>query len=207
MNEHITIEIEMVTEEREVESLVRDSFWNVYRPGCLEHYVLHQMRKDVNFVKELDLVLKLDGKIIGQNVFYKTFLTLDNNDKFPILAMGPICVANEYKRKGYGKKLLDYSLMKATEMGFGAVCLEGNIDFYSKCGFTYARDYNIKYHDLPSDVDDSFFLCKELKKDYLKNINGEYQTPSVYIVDEKTAEEFDMQFSPKEKKRLSTQIF
>ncbi len=205
--DNIIIENEKKEEQYAVENLVRESFWNVYRPGCLEHFVLHQMRKDENFVKELNFVIKLNDKIIGQNVFYKTFITLENGDKFPILTMGPICIDNDYKRKGYGKMLLDYSLKKATEMGFGAVCFEGNIDFYSKSGFTFARDFNIKYHGLPDGVDDSFFLCKELQKGYLDNIKGEYQTPNVYMVDEKKAEEFDKQFPPKEKKKLSTQIF
>ena len=33
--------------------------------------------------------------------------------KIPIMTMGPICIAPELKRKGYGKILLDYSLEKA----------------------------------------------------------------------------------------------
>ena len=118
-----------------------------------------------------------------------------------------ICIDNEYKRKGYGQMLLDYSLNKAIEMGFGAVCFEGNIDFYSKSGFTFARNFNIKYHGLPDGADDSFFLCKELQKGYLDNIKGEYQTPNVYLVDEIEAEKFDKQFPPKKKEKLSTQIF
>lgn len=207
MKDNIIIENEKQDERFTVENLVRESFWNVYRPGCLEHYVLNQMRKDNNFVKELNFVLKLGGKIIGQNVFYKTFITLENGEKYPILTMGPICIDNGYKRKGYGKILLDYSLKKATEMGFGAVCFEGNIDFYGKSGFTFAREFNIKYHGLPDGEDDSFFLCKELKKGYLSGKKGEYQTPSVYMVDEKEAEEFDGRFPPKEKKKLPTQIF
>ncbi|MCQ2386911.1 MAG: N-acetyltransferase [Clostridia bacterium] len=206
-NDNIIIQNEKKDEQFAVENLVRESFWNVYRPGCLEHFVLNQMRKDENFVKELNFVIKLNGKIIGQNVFYKTFITLENGEKFPILTMGPICIANEYKRKGYGKMLLDYSLKKATEMGFGAVCFEGNIDFYSKSGFTFARNFNIRYLGLPEGADDSFFLCKELKKGYLDNIKGEYQTPNVYLVDEDKAEEFDKQFPYKEKKKLDSQIF
>lgn len=205
--ENVIIQNEKKDEQYAVENLVRESFWNVYRPGCLEHYVLNQMRNDENFVKELNFVLKLNGKIIGQNVFYKTFITLNSGEKFPILTMGPICIDNEYKRKGYGKMLLDYSLKKATEMGFGAVCFEGNIEFYGKSGFTYSRNFNIKYHGLPDGVDDSFFLCKELKKGYLDGKNGEYETPSVYLVDEEKAEEFDKQFPKKEKKKLPTQLF
>jgi len=207
MTDTIIIENEKEIEQREVENLVRESFWNVYRPGCLEHFVVHIMREDKDFVKELNFVLKLNGKIIGQNVFYKTHITLTSGEKLPILTMGPICIANEYKRKGYGKILLDYSLEKATSMGFGAVCFEGNILFYGKSGFTYAREYNIRYHGLPEGEDDSFFLCKELIPGYLKGIKGEYQTPSIYLVDEKQAEEFDKAFPQKEKLKLPGQLF
>ena len=121
--------------------------------------------------------------------------------------MGPICIANELKHQGYGKILLDYSLKKATEMGFGAICFEGNIDFYGKSGFTYASEFGIRYHDLPDDADASFFLCKELKKGYLDGITGEYAPPQGYFVNEDEAEEFDKQFPPKEKLKLPGQLF
>ena len=121
--------------------------------------------------------------------------------------MGPICIANELKRQGYGKILLDYSLEKATEMGFGAICFEGNIDFYGKSGFTYASEFGIHYHGLPEGADASFFLCKELKKGYLDGITGEYTPPQGYFVNEDEAEEFDKQFPPKEKLKLPTQLF
>lgn len=204
--ENLIIENEKQEEQREVENLVRESFWNVYRPGCSEHLVLHLMRDDKNFVKELDFVLKLDGKIIGQNVFYKTSIKTDSGENYPILTMGPICIAPEYKRKGYGKILLDYSLKKATELGFGAVCFEGNIDFYGKSGFQFARNFGIRYHDLPEGMDDSFFLCKELKLGYLKNIKGEYATPAIYMVTDEAVEEFDKSFPPKQKLILSGQL-
>lgn len=204
--ENIIIENEKASEQFEVENLVRESFWNVYRPGCLEHYVLHLMRNDENFVKELDFVLKLNGKIIGQNVFYKTELRLDSGEKLPILTMGPICIAPEYKRKGFGKILLDFSLEKAKKMGFGAVCFEGNIDFYGKSGFCFARNFGIRYHGLPDGEDDSFFLCKELKPNYLKDVKGEYATPEIYMVSEDDAESFDKNFPKKEKMVLPGQL-
>ena len=135
MKENIIIRLERENEYREVENLVRESFWNVYRPGCLEHYVLHQLRNDPAFVPELDFVMTLDGQLIGQNMFMKTVIAADDGRSIPIMTMGPICIAPELKRKGYGKILLDYSLEKAKELGCGAVCFEGNIDFYGKSGF------------------------------------------------------------------------
>ena len=205
-NDYI-IRLERKEEYREVENLVREAFWNVYRPGCLEHYVLNQLRKDPAFIKELDFVMEKNGKIIGQNMFMKAVIKADNGVEIPILTMGPICITPEFKRKGYGKILLDYSLEKAAELGYGAVCFEGNIEFYGNSGFTFAREFGIRYHGLPEGEDDSFFLCKELIPGYLNGITGVYATPQGYFVDEDAAEEFDKEFAYKEKLKLSGQLF
>ena len=205
-NDYI-IRLERKEEHRETERLVRESFWNVYRPGCLEHYVLNQLRNDPAFVPELDFVMEKDGQLIGQNIFVRANIKADSGRDIPILTMGPICIAPEFKRQGYGKILLDYSLGKAVELGFGAVCFEGNINFYGKSGFTFAREFGIRYHGLPEDADSSFFLCKELTPEYLNGITGEYATPQGYFVNESEAEEFDKSFPHKEKRKLPGQLF
>ena len=202
-----TIRLERKEEYRAVEELVREAFWNVYRPGCSEHYVIHVLRDDPAFVKELDLVMKQDGDLIGQNMFMKTIIEADDGRIIPVLTMGPIGITPELKRKGYGKALLDYSLEKAAEMGFGAVLFEGNIGFYGKSGFDYASKFGIRYHDLPEDADSSFFLCKELIPGYLDGITGVYQTPQGYYVKDEEVEAFDRGFPPKKKLKLPGQIF
>ena len=201
-----TIRLESPEDCREVENLVRESFWNVYRPGCSEHYVIHVLRDDPAFVKELDFVMEKDGKLIGQNMFMRTVIEADDGSVVPVLTMGPICITPELKRKGYGKKLLDYSLERAAELGFGAVLFEGNIGFYGKSGFDYASRFGIRYHDLPEDADSSFFLCKELIPGYLRGVTGVYQTPKGYYVDETKAEAFDKGFPYKEKLKLPGQL-
>ncbi len=203
----ITIRLETKEDHRAVENLVREAFWNVYRPGCWEHYVIHVLREDPAFVKELDFVMERDGRLIGQNVFMRTVINADNGRDIPVLTMGPIGITPELKRKGYGKMLLDYSLEKAAAMGFGAVLFEGNIGFYGKSGFDYARKFGIRYHDLPEGADDSFFLCRELIPGYLKGVTGVYQTPPGYYVEEADVEEFDKGFPAKEKQKLPGQIF
>lgn len=204
---NIIIRLEKKEEYREVENLVRESFWNVYRPGCLEHYVLNRLRTDEAFVPELDFVMEKDGKLIGQNMFMRAKILADDGRDIPIMTMGPIGIAPEFKRQGYGKILLDYSLEKAAELGAGALCFEGNIDFYGKSGFTFASEFGIRYHGLPEGEDASFFLCKELIPGYLDGVTGEYATPQGYFVDEAEAENFDKQFPYKEKLKLPGQLF
>ena len=210
MKNDYTIRLENKEDYREVENLVRESFWNVYRPGCAEHYVLKCLRDDKDFVPELDFVMEKNGKIIGQNVFVRTVIKADDGRDVPIMTMGPICIIPELKRQGYGKLLLDYSLEQAAKLGCGALCFEGNIDFYGKSGFDFASKYGIRYHGLPEGEDASFFLCKELIPGYLDGITGEYSTPKGYFVCDENPEEFERyesEFPTKEKLKLPGQLF
>ena len=201
------IRLEEKKDYRAVENLIRESFWNVYRPGCSEHYVIHVLRDDPAFIPELDFVMERGGQLIGQNMFMKTVIERDGGGDVPVLTMGPICITPELKRQGYGKYLLDYSLEKAAAMGFGAVLFEGNIRFYGKCGFDYAAKFGIRYHDLPEGADASFFLCRELQPGYLDGVTGVYQTPQGYYVDDEDVAAFDALFPKKVKQKLPGQLF
>ena len=209
MKENVVIRREREVDHFAVENLIRESFWNVYRPGCQEHFVIHRLREDPAFVKELDFVMEQDGRLIGQNMFMRAHIQADDGRRVPIMTIGPICIANDLKRQGYGKLLLDYSLEQAAALGCGALCFEGNILFYGQSGFTYARDFGIRYHDLPAGADDSFFLCRELVPGYLAGVTGVYGPPEGYFAAEREPEAFeafDRQFPPKEKRKLPGQL-
>lgn len=206
-NNKIVIRSEEEKDYREVENLVRDSFWNVYCPGAKEHYVLHKLRDDIDFVKDLDFVMELNGEIIGQIVFAKSNILLNNGEVKEVLTFGPICIANKYKRKGYGKILLDYAVNEAKKNGAKALLITGNILFYGKSGFEIAKNKGIRYSD---DLDADYLLVKELEKGYLDNINGIYKDPECYFVCEKDPEDFknyDASFPKREKTKLEGQLF
>ena len=191
---------------RAVENLVRESFWNVYRPGCAEHYVLHCLRDDPAFVPELDLVMELDGELIGQIVYVRSRILCSDGKELPILTFGPISIAPKYKRQGYGKQLLDASLAMARELGAGATAITGNIDFYGKSGFAPAKGKGICYAD---DPEGDYFLIKELIPGFLDGVTGTYTDPDGYFVAEKgpeAFEAFDASFPKKEKLRLPGQL-
>lgn len=128
----IIIRQEEEKDYKTTENLVREAFWNVYCPGCKEHYVLHRYRNDPGFVTELDFVMKKDGKMIGQIIYVRSELICDDDKKLPVMTFGPISIAPDYKRKGYGKMLLDFSMERAKKAGAGALIITGNIDFYGK---------------------------------------------------------------------------
>lgn len=202
-----TIRLETEKDYRVVENLTREAFWNVYKPGCSEHYVLHVLRNDPDFVPELDFVMELDGALIGHVMFMRATIEADDGRSLPIMTFGPISIHPDYKRRGYGKRLLDYALERATEMGAGAICMEGNIDFYGKCGFVVASTRGIHYHAEPRDEVVPYFLLRELKEGFLDGVTGVYHTPKGYYVNDADVEEFDQNFPPKQKLKLPGQLF
>lgn len=205
--DNLVIRLETENDYRNTENLVREAFWNVYKPGCTEHYVLHTFRKRPEFVPELDFVMEKDGKLIGQVMYVRTVIQKDDGSELPIMTLGPIGIHPDYKRRGYGKMLLEYSMEKAAAMGAGALCFEGNIDFYGKSGFVVASTMGVHYYEEPRDAVVPYFLCRELKKGYLDGISGTYRTPQGYFVDDNEAEAFDKSFPAKEKLKLPGQLW
>ncbi|MGN1121962.1 MAG: GNAT family N-acetyltransferase [Eubacteriales bacterium] len=205
-NNDYQIRLETPADYAEVEYLTREAFWNVYRPGCLEHYVVHCLRRDPDFVPELDFVLEKDGRIIGHVMYMRAVIQADDGREIPMMTFGPISIAPEYQRQGYGKALLDYSMERAAAMGVGMLCMEGNIDFYGKCGFVVASTKGIHYYAEPRENVVPYFLLRELQEGFLDGITGVYHTPAGYFVDEREAEEFDRMFPPKQKQKLPGQL-
>ena len=202
----ITIRPETESDDRAVENLTREAFWNVYRPGCMEHYVLHCFRTDPAFVPELDLVMEQDGTLIGHIMYARSEIACSDGRALPIMTFGPISIAPEYKRQGYGKCLLDYSMEKAKEMGAGALAITGNILFYGKSGFVPAKSKGIRYADAP---DASYLLIKELTPGFLSGISGTYKDPEGYFVCERDPDgfaQFEATFPEKEKQKLPGQL-
>ena len=200
----MNIRLEQPEDYREVENLTREAFWNVYRPGCTEHYVLHQFRTNPDFIPELDFVMEekplngkcpgLESRIIGHVMFSKAELVLEDGSRKPSWTFGPICIHPEYKRKGYGQILLQHALDKAREMGVGFLCMEGNIEFYKHLGFDLASKLNIHYHSEPKDAAVPYFLAQELIPNWLKDndiTEATYCPPKGYFVADENPEAFE----------------
>jgi predicted N-acetyltransferase YhbS len=209
MTKEITIRQEQPADYHEVENLTREAFWNVYRPGCTEHYVLNQYRSNPDFIPELDFVMEENGHIIGHIMFSKAELTLDDGNKRPSWTFGPISIHPDYKRKGYGLKLLNYALNRAREIGIGFLCMEGNIEFYKHAGFGLASHLGIHYHAEPRNAEVPYFLAQELVPGWLGGIEATYCPPKGYFVADNNPsafEAYEASFPPKEKLRLPGQL-
>ncbi len=154
------IRLDRKNEREETQALVRQFFWGVYRERCVEHYLLHILRGREGFYKNLNFVMEKKGKLIGQIVFFKTKIRLDDGSTLPVATMGSLCMSPHYQRQGYGKALPDFVFQKVAAAGIGGVFFEGDVRFCVKCGCEYARNKNIRYRGLPTGADDSFFSAK-----------------------------------------------
>ncbi|MBS1385311.1 N-acetyltransferase [Flavonifractor sp. DFI.6.63] len=206
MNQDYTIRLETKNDYREAEQLTREAFWNVYRPGCLEHYVLHVLRDDPAFVPELDFVMERDGRLIGHVMYLRSEIHGDDGRVIPIMTFGPISIAPDCKGQGYGTRLLRCSMEAARKLGAGALAITGNIGFYGKSGFVVASTCGIHYFAQPREAEVPYFLIRELEPGFLDGVTGVYRDPEGYFVDEAAAEAFDALFPPREKRKLPGQL-
>lgn len=187
---------------RRVEEITREAFYNLYVPGCAEHYLVHTMRKHPDFVPELDLVMELDKEVIGNIMYTKAKLKAEDGSEKDILTFGPVCILPEYQRQGYGKKLIEYSFERAAALGYDTVVIFGDPGNYVSRGFRSCRKYNVC---LENGKFPAAMLVKELVPGVLDGKKYVYRDSPVMQIDEKEAERFDREFPKKEKKQLACQ--
>jgi len=192
----ILIRNEVKEDYKQVEELTREAFWNLYLPGCSEHYLVHVLRKHPDFIAELDFVAVLEGKIVGNIMFTQSRLINEEDDSIAVLTLGPVSVLPEYQKKGIGSKLIQHAVKKAAEKGYKVIVLEGYPHNYCKHGFLGSKSLNV------SDKNGRYpysLLVLELEKGLLKNHSWKYHPSDAYDIDENEANEFDKMFPPKKK--------
>ena len=199
----ITIRLERPEDYRETEILTREAFWDIYKPGCDEHLVAHKLRESAAFVGELDLVA-CEGERIIDNIMYSRARVLGpNGDVREVLCMGPISVLPERQGQSVGRRLIEESVTRARDMGFGGIFLMGNPAYYSKFGFRKAEGFGVLASDGKSH---DYFMGLELAPGRLKGLSGNFFEDDCFHIDAKEIEEFEKLFPEKEKHITSTQL-
>lgn len=191
----IELRQEQPADYSETENVTREAFWNHYSPACSEHYLLHIMRDCPAFVPELDVVAVCDGKIVGNVVYMKSVIRADNGNSYEVLSLGPISVLPEYQRKGIGGRMIEYTRDIASRMGFAAILLCGDPDYYSRQGFLSAETFGIRTED--DMYADALQVCP-LSERAMSGMKGRYIEDSIYQINESAAFDFDKHFPPKE---------
>lgn len=190
-----------------VENLTRETFWNVYKPGCDEHLLVHTMRGLPCCIKELDIVAEVGGRIVGSIFYTKSKLTEPNGKEHACASFGPISVHPDFQNQGIGSALIRHTLPIAEQMGYRAVFITGNLAYYSRFGFQPASDFGIHLKSVPVEDKAEFFMLKALKTDALKGLSGVFEFDACYEVDQIRLGTFDKQFPPKVKEKRPGQIF
>ena len=189
---------------KEVEILTREAFWNVYMPGCCEHLVIHNTHKDKRSIEDLELVAVHDNKIIGHIAYTKGQIKGIDNETF--VTFGPISIMPKFQGKGIGGKLILDTLQKATKLGYSAVFITGDNNYYSRFGFEPASKYGIHMEAIPMEDEAPFFMVKTLKDDALKGVSGFYIFDDCYNVEEEAVDQFDKLFEEKKKEVREGQL-
>jgi putative acetyltransferase len=192
----ITIRNEQKCDERIVEEITRRAFWNLYFPGCDEHYLAHLLRDSNDFIPELNIVILNDDVLVGSIMYTKSYVIDNNDNKFNTSTFGPVCIDPKYQRKGFGSKLINFSMNKAKEMGFPAVIIYGNPMNYCHLGFYGSKKYQI------SNSEGKFpcgLLVKLLQENVFLNQKWKFYESKSYNFDHSKIEEFDNTFEKMEK--------
>ena len=191
----IELRQEMPCDYRETEHVIREAFWNHYTPACNDHYLIHIMRNCPAFVPELDIVAVKDGRIIGNSMCLKSYISGDDGKYYEVLSLGPIGVLLEYQHQGIGGRLIAHTKEIAKKLGFKGILLCGDPDYYTRQGFTAAEKYKIR--NAENMYADALHAC-ELRQGAFSKMGGRYYEDEIYNVDEKCVKESDRQFSNKE---------
>lgn len=199
---NIVIRNESEKDYRQVEELTREAFWNLYVPGCDEHYLAHIMRGHPDFVSSLAFVAILDEQLVGNIMYAKSHLINEKDERIDTITFGPVSVLPQFQNKGIGSALIRHSINKASGAGYRAIIIEGHPHNYCKHGFVGSKSLNI------SDAEGKYpfgLLALELEKGCLGKHSWNFFPSKIYLIDEKSAKEFDKQFPPREKEYRHTQ--
>jgi len=192
----IELRLEDEKDYRETENMIREAFWNRYVPGCDEHYLMSVMRGKPDFLHELDFVAVHEGRIVGNIACAKGRIRCDDGQEIEVVSLGPIAVLPEYQAKGIGRQLIERVCYVAGELGYSAIFLCGDPEYYSKQGFVPAEGLGIRTAENMYAV---ALQLRELKLNALLGARGRYYESEIYQVNPKSAAEFDESFPNKEK--------
>ena len=197
----IKLRLEKAKDRRIVEELTREAFWNIHVPGADEHLLVHNLRNTKEFVRDLDFVAIVDEKITGNIVYVETKIT-GAGKEHTVFTFGPVSVLPEYQNKGIGAKLINHTIKLSKSMGYRAIIIYGDPEYYKRFGFRESKKFNI------TNTEGKFpaaLLALELFPKALDGINGAFSEGKAYEVDKKELAEFEKGFAKKVKRKTKTQ--
>lgn len=191
-------------DHRAVEALTREAFWNVYRSGCAEHYLLHILRESKGYLPGLHMVAEDDGNIIGSIVYSRSGILRPEGEHIDTLTFGPLSVHPARQRQGIGSLLIKRTLALAAGKGERAVIITGSPGYYARFGFRPAESFGIT---LPDAGSPPYLMALELYRGALEGAGGVFHEDAAFgRLDMQAVADFDRRFPYREKLVLPGQL-
>lgn len=202
---NLNVRLETKHDYAEVENLTREAFWNLYTPGCDEHFLCHILRDHEDFIGDLDYVAELDGRILGSIMYTKAWLIGDDLARLPIVSFGPLCVHPDFQRRGIGTALIDTTRALVAGKGIPAIAIYGDPHNYCKHGFRNGIDYRVSTMDGDYPLG---LLVLELQPGFFGGQKWKLKQSDAFQFEQEKALEFDKGFKEKEKRvQYSQELF
>ncbi|MDC7220185.1 MAG: N-acetyltransferase [Spirochaetales bacterium] len=199
---NITIRTATEQDYRAIEEVNREAFWNLYFPGCNEHYLAHELRQHLDYIPEMDFVALVDGKVVGSIIYSRSYIEDEESKRVETLTFGPFCVHPAYQGRGVGTTLINHSIEEARKRGAKAIIILGDPRNYCRHGFKSSRDYHI------SDSSGRYpfgQLALVLEEGFFEGKLWHFHYSPAFEMDMKGLDQFDSSFPPKEKKHQPSQ--
>lgn len=198
------IEIRMETEDDwyHVELMTQHAFWNKHHLGCDEHYLVHKLRQDKDYLPELSRIAVKDGEVIGC-IMYSKARVVDGEDTHEIVTFGPLCVEPKWQGCGVGELLLRGTMNLAYSKGYKGIVIFGEPEYYPRIGFKTCDNFNITTAE---GKNFNAFMGIELSRGSMKDIKGKFYESEVFEnLPKEEVEEFNKKFPHLQKLRFPGQ--
>ena len=198
-NNQITLRKERPDDFETIANVIREAFWNVYQPGCTEHFIVERLRHSPAFIKDLAYVAIHQGQIVGHIAYANSFIETNDGRHLDTILFGPVSVLPEFQGRGFGSKLIKQTLAEASRLGHKLICITGNPDYYHRFGFETASKYHIHMRNLPIEDEAPFFMVKALQDIDIQAYQGLHIEPAVYETNQEDVDRYDGRFPAKVK--------
>jgi predicted N-acetyltransferase YhbS len=198
------MEIRMETKDDwyDVELMTQHAFWNKHHLGCDEHYLVHKLRQDKDYLPEISRIAVKDGEVIGC-IMYSKARVLDVINTHYIITFGPLCIEPKWQGCGVGELLLKETMNLAAEAGYKGIVIFGEPDYYPRIGFKTCDKFNITTAE---GKNFDAFMGIELIEGAMKDIKGKFYESDVFEnLPKEEVEEFNKKFPKLQKLRFPGQ--
>lgn len=111
--------------------------------GEVEAQLVGAIRKSQGFVPQLSLVAEFNGRIVGHVLLSKVRYLLPDLE-LEILALAPMSVVPSQSHRGIGADLLNTAVQSARALGFPAIVVVGQPEYYLRFGFQPGKRWQIQ---------------------------------------------------------------